>query len=357
MNAVLIIDKPAGLTSHDVVNRARRILHERSIGHLGTLDPMATGVLPLVTGSLTRLAQFYTASEKTYEGVIRFGFATDTYDAEGEPTTTPQEVHLRPEEVEAVAAHFRGVIEQNPPPFSAKKIKGVPAYKLARQQKEVVLKPVQVEIKEFEILAVDLDRVRFRARVASGTYMRAVAHDMGRELACGAHLESLRRTAGAEFTLEDAHTLEELAEAANLCHPDRSLPFPKGKTSGVEGPCVEPGAPFLAPFARSGDFDAARKLPKEAVESLEALFVHPRKLLPDLPCVTADEPTVARIRSGRTINLPELSRARQVKVFANQRDLIAIATRVAGTLFHPKIVLCGTDTPFGKLRAGSVRRL
>src|SRR5258708_2795239 len=214
MNVVLIIDKPAGLTSHDVVNRARRILRERSIGHLGTLDPMATGVLPLVTGNLTRLAQFYIASEKTYEGTIRFSFATDTYDADGEPTTIPQQVSLSGEEVGAVAARFRGVIEQTPPPFSAKKIMGVPAYKLARQQKEVVLKPVQVEIKEFEMLGVEIDRVRFRARVASGTYMRSVAHDMGRELACGAHLASLRRTSVAEFSLEDAHTLEQIAEAA-----------------------------------------------------------------------------------------------------------------------------------------------
>ena len=214
MNGVLIIDKPAGLTSHDVVNRARRILQQRSIGHLGTLDPMATGVLPLVTGSLTRLAQFYTASEKTYEGTIRFGFATDTYDADGDATTAPQEVNLRAEEVEAVAARFRGIIEQTPPAFSAKKIQGVPAYKLARKQKEVVLKPVQVEIKEFEILAVEADRVRFRARVASGTYMRSVAHEMGQALNCGAHLESLRRTAVAEFVLEDAHTLEQVAEAA-----------------------------------------------------------------------------------------------------------------------------------------------
>jgi len=327
MNAVLIIDKPAGLTSHDVVNRVRRILHERSIGHLGTLDPMATGVLPLVTGNLTRLAQFYTASEKTYEGTIRFGFDTDTYDAEGEPTSAPQQVSLRAEEVEGLAARFRGVIEQTPPPFSAKKIKGVPAYKLARQQKEVMLKPVQVEIKEFEILAVDADRARFRARVASGTYMRSVAHDMGRELACGAHLESLRRTAVAEFTLQDAHTLDELA---NHCHPDRSLPFPEGKGSGVQGPRV--GGPSVA-----------------SASDLEALFVHPRRLLPDLPSVTADEPTIARIRSGRTVNLPDLSRARQVKVFAGQRELIAIVTRVAGTLFHPKIVLCGTDTPVRRL--------
>ena len=321
MNSVLIIDKPAGLTSHDVVNRARRILHERSIGHLGTLDPMATGVLPLVTGSLTRLAQFYTASEKTYEGTIRFGFATDTYDAEGDATTEPQQVTLHPDQIEVIAARFRGVIQQTPPPFSAKKIRGVPAYKLARQQKEVKLQPVQVEIKEFEILEVTADRVRFRAHVTSGTYMRSVAHDMGQALACGAHLESLCRTAVAEFTLADAHTLEELAEIANHCHPDRSLSFPQGKTSGVEGPCVT--GPNVA-----------------GTSSLEDLCVHPRKLLPQFPSVTADEATAARIRSGRTVNLPDLSRARQVKVFSGQRNLIAIATRVAGTLFHPKLVLC-----------------
>ena len=319
MNAVLIIDKPAGLTSHDVVNRARRLLRERSIGHLGTLDPMATGVLPLVTGNLTRIAQFYTSSEKTYEGVIRFGFATTTYDAEGEATAPPQEINLDADRVEALAARFRGVIEQTPPPFSAKKIKGVPAYKLARQQKEVVLAPVQVEIKEFEILAVNVDRVRFRARVASGTYMRSVAHDMGRELACGAHLESLRRTAVAEFTLEDALTLDALALRCrpdqNQCHPDRSDPSPKGTDRGVEGPRVS--------------LDS----------TLEDCCVHPRKLLPQMPAVTADDSAAAFIRSGRTVNLPDFSRARQVKVFSGQRTLIAIATRVAGTLFHPKIVL------------------
>src|SRR5271170_445067 len=207
MNGLLIIDKPQGLTSHDVVNRVRRILHERSIGHLGTLDPSATGVLPLVVGSFTRLAQFYAASEKTYEGVIRFGFSTDTYDADGEPTSPSQPVSLHSEELETVAARFRGVIEQTPPPFSAKKIQGVPAYKLARKKKEVILAPVQVEVKEFDILSVEDDRASFRARVSSGTYMRSVAHDMGRQLGCGAHLHSLRRTAVAEFALADAHTL------------------------------------------------------------------------------------------------------------------------------------------------------
>jgi tRNA pseudouridine55 synthase len=296
MNGVLIIDKPAGLTSHDVVNRVRRILDQRAVGHLGTLDPMATGVLPLVTGNMTRLAQFYTASEKCYEGTIRFGFATDTYDAEGEATTPHQRVNLTREDVEALAPRFRGIIEQVPPPFSAKKIHGVPAYKLARKQKEVVLKPVQVEIKEFEILGVEGAYARFRARVASGTYMRSVAHDMGQALGCGAHLASLRRTMVAEFSLEDAHTLEELAEVAKV---------------GVA----------------------------------EEMFMHPRKLLPRLPSVTADEANAARIRSGRTVNLPELSRARQVKVFAGQKELLCIATRVAGTLFHPKIVFCAADAP------------
>ena len=323
MNGVLIIDKPAGLTSHDVVNRVRRILGERSVGHLGTLDPMATGILPLVTGNFTRLAQFYVNSEKTYEGTIRFGFSTDTYDAEGEPTSESKDADIQPQELEEVARKFRGVIQQTPPPFSAKKIKGVPAYKLARKQKEVVLQPVQVEIKEFEILSVNSSRASFRARVASGTYMRSVAHDMGQALGCGAHLESLRRTSVSEFTLADAHTLEELAAAV------------AGKSSVSRGPTLATGADRSGPAPEDSSF-------QNTLQPLLELFIHPRKLLPNMPCVMADEPSVARIRSGRTVNLPELSRARQVKVFSGQRDLIAVATRVAGTLFHPKIVLCVT---------------
>ncbi|MBZ5721952.1 MAG: tRNA pseudouridine(55) synthase TruB [Acidobacteriia bacterium] len=292
MNGVLIIDKPAGLTSHDVVNRVRRILQQKAVGHLGTLDPGATGVLPLVLGNLTRLAQFYTGSDKTYEGVIRFGFATDTYDAEGEAAGPARSVILLDQQVREVAARFRGVIEQMPPPFSAKKIKGVPAYKLARKHQDVPLQPVQVEIKEFEILRVEADRVAFRARVASGTYMRSVAHDMGQQIGCGAHLESLRRTALGEFTAADAHTLEQVDAAAR-----------NGQT--------------------------------------EEVLVHPRKLLPQIPCVTASEEAAALIRSGRAVNLMELSGARQVKVFYGQRELLAIATRIAGALFHPKIVLAG----------------
>ena len=317
MNGVLIIDKSPGLTSHDVVHRARRILGQRSVGHLGTLDPMATGVLPLVIGSFTRLAQFYLRAEKTYEGTIRFGFATDTYDAEGELTSRPVRVALSREEVEQIAGSFRGLISQTPPPFSAKKIKGVPAYKLARKQQEVRLEPVQVEIKEFEILRTNADRVQFRARVGSGTYMRSVAHDMGKALGCGAHLEVLRRTSVAEFTLAEAHTLEEVEQARHRVPPLR-LALPQREPS-------------------SGRDDNGRDH-----NPIEALLVHPRKLLPLLPSVTADEMAAAHIRSGRSVNLPEMSRAHQVKVFQGQRELIAIATRIAGTLFHPKIVLCGS---------------
>jgi tRNA pseudouridine55 synthase len=298
VNGVLIIDKPSRLTSHDVVNRVRRILRQRSVGHLGTLDPLATGVLPLVTGSLTRLAQFYSAAEKTYQGVIRFGFATDTYDAEGQPTSPAQVIKVSLEQLQGLAVAFRGVIEQMPPPFSAKKIHGVPAYKLARKHQKVPLKLVQVEIKEFQILGVEGDRARFRARVASGTYLRSVAHDMGQQLGCGAHLESLRRPALGEFELADAHTLEEVEAAAQNAQ-------------------------------------------------VEEMFIHPRKLLPQFPSVTATPEAAALIRHGRAVNLPELSRAKQVKVFYGQRDLIAIATRVAGTLFHPMIVLANDQSLAG----------
>jgi tRNA pseudouridine55 synthase len=295
MNGILIIDKPAGMTSHDVVNRLRRILQERSVGHLGTLDPAATGVLPMVVGNLTRLAQFYIKMEKTYEGVIRFGFATDTYDAEGDATTAPQNVTVSREQLCDLAKAYVGSIEQTPPPFSAKKIQGVPAYKLARKKLEVTLKPVQIEVKEFEISNVEEDRATFRIHVSSGTYIRSVAHEMGVKLGCGAHLESLRRTTFGEFTLPDAHTLDEVASSA---------------TSG----------------------------------SVEQLFLHPRKLLPQMPSVTVNDEAANYIRSGRAVNLPEFSTARQVKVFVSQQELICIATRIAGTLFHPKIVLSSAST-------------
>jgi tRNA pseudouridine55 synthase len=302
MNQVLIIDKAAGMTSHDVINSARRILGLRSIGHLGTLDPAATGVLPLVIGNFTRLAQFYLGAEKQYEGVIRLGFATDTFDAEGDPVGLEHAVDgITEDQVREAASRFLGKIEQMPPPFSAKKIRGVPAYKLARKQQEVHLDPVTVEVHELEILSLEGVRVRFRARVGSGTYMRSIAHDVGKALSCAGHLESLRRTAHGEFTLAGAHTLEEVAAAA-------------------------------------AEVDAGRN-----AAALDELFLHPRKLLPKIPSVTANEDQIALIRHGRAVNLPEMSKSQYVKVFQGQMELIAIAARVAGTLFHPKIVFATED--------------
>jgi tRNA pseudouridine55 synthase len=290
MNGVLVVDKPAGLTSHDVVQRVRCLMQERAVGHLGTLDPMATGVLPLVLGRMTRLAQFYVGCEKSYEGEIRFGFATDTYDAEGDPVGPPVAVGFSLEQLRAAARQFQGQIEQMPPPFSAKKIQGVPAYKLARNKQEVALRAATVEIHEFEILGLEGDRAAFRARVASGTYLRSIAHDLGRAMGTGAHLAALRRTAVAEFELGDARTLEEVEAAA-------------------------------------------------AGGKAEEALVHPRRLLPAMPSVTAPEDCLGKVCRGAAVNLPEMSGARQVKVFRGQGELVAIATRVAGTLFHPRVVL------------------
>jgi tRNA pseudouridine55 synthase len=292
VDGVLIIHKPAGLTSHDVVARVRRITGEKSAGHLGTLDPMATGVLPLVLGRFTRLAQFYNEADKRYEGSIRFGCATNTYDAEGEPSGPEQPVDLSLEQVREAAKEFVGKIQQFPPPFSAKKINGVPAYKLARKGQEPELRPKEVEIRELEITSWDGQSADFKSWVSSGTYLRSLAHDLGRKLGCGAHLAQLKRTAVREFTLEEAHSLEQVEAAA--------------KKSKVE-----------------------------------ELFIHPRLVLPEFPAVTAPLECVARLRNGGAVNLPEFSKAPIVRVFAGQRELLAMARRIAGTLFQPKIVLCG----------------
>src|SRR5437016_4991239 len=152
MNGILVVNKPKGITSHDVVRNVRRIAQQRDVGHLGTLDPMATGVLPLVLGRMTRLAQFYDRSEKEYEGTIVFGIATDTYDAEGEVVDQPKSADFSRDELEGALHDFRGEIKQMPPPFSAKKIAGVPAYKLARKKEEVTLRAVQVDISKFEVV-------------------------------------------------------------------------------------------------------------------------------------------------------------------------------------------------------------
>ncbi|HSK43198.1 MAG TPA: tRNA pseudouridine(55) synthase TruB [Candidatus Binatia bacterium] len=292
MDAVLIIDKPAGMTSHDVVARVRRIVGEKSVGHLGTLDPMATGVLPLVLGRFTRLAQFYNEADKRYEGTIRFGWATDTYDAEGQPSGPKQSAGFSLQQVQEAAEEFIGEISQYPPPFSAKKIAGIPAHRLARKGQPVELKPKQVEIKELDFYDCDGSTVRFRAWVSSGTYLRSLAHDLGKKLGTGGHLAALKRTAVREFTIDEAHSLEQLEQA-------------------------------------------------QATHELDGLFLHPRLVLPEFPAVVASPESAARIRHGGAVNLPEFSKAAIVRVFAGQRELLALARRGAGTLFQPKVVLLG----------------
>jgi tRNA pseudouridine55 synthase len=291
VNGLFVIDKPTGITSHDVVSRLRRITGEKSIGHLGTLDPMATGVLPLLLGKYTRLAQYFSSAEKHYTGSIRFGFATNTYDAEGSPVGPQTDPLLVLDQIRVAAAHFHGELQQMPPPFSAKKIAGTPAYKLARAGKPVDLKPASIIIDSFEITGLEAETATFTMAISAGGYVRSVAHELGQIVGCGAHLASLRRTRAGVFTLDDARALDELQPLTG---------------------------------------NAA---------ALEAMSVHPRTLLQHMPSVTADEQTLGRMRNGAQANLAEFSSARLVKVFASQRDLFAIAQRVAGTLFQPIVVM------------------
>jgi tRNA pseudouridine55 synthase len=290
LNGLLVVDKPSGVTSHDVVACLRRATGEQSIGHLGTLDPMATGVLPLLFGKFTRLAQYFGELNKTYTGSIRFGFATDTYDAEGTPLSSAQKCCCSLEDVCREALAFRGEIEQMPPPFSAKKVGGVPAYKMARAGKEVVLKPKRITVHEFGILSLADGVAEFRLAVSSGGYVRSVAHELGARLGCGGHLASLRRVQAGPFPVEEARSLVDVVKLA------------------------EQGA-------------------------IQGAMPHPRTLLPELPPVTTDEVSAGRLRNGMTVNLPEFSNVPLVKIFEGQHRLIAIGKRVAGTLFQPVAVI------------------
>src|SRR5580658_5175372 len=187
MNGLLILDKPSGMTSHDVVALVRRATGEKSIGHLGTLDPMATGVLPLLLGRYTRLAQFFGQAEKEYTGEIRFGFSTDTYDAEGEPSSDPKPLTRTLAELQQLATAFHGQIDQMPPVYSAKKLGGVPAHKLARAGLPVPVKAARITIHDFRLLALDGDIATFAITVSAGGYVRSVAHELGLLAGCGAH--------------------------------------------------------------------------------------------------------------------------------------------------------------------------
>jgi tRNA pseudouridine55 synthase len=290
MNGLLVLDKPSGLTSHDVVAIVRRATGEKSIGHLGTLDPMATGVLPLLLGKYTRLAQFFGQAEKYYEGTIRFGFATDTFDAEGTSAVEPKPLTHSLEELRELSCGFRGEIDQVPPVYSAKKINGVAAHKLARAGVEVAVKPARITIHDFKLLELQGEIAAFEMHVSAGGYVRSVAHELGQLAACGAHLASLRRTRAGVFTLNEAVTVDRLKQAS--------------------GPA-----------------------------EIEALLPHPRTLLPEMPSVTVDERMAGRLRNGMQVNLPEFSQAPLVKVFTSPTDLLAIVRRVAGTLMQPIVVM------------------
>jgi tRNA pseudouridine55 synthase len=288
-----VVDKPEGWTSHDVVGKFRRIAKMKKVGHLGTLDPIATGVLPLVLGRATRLAQFYTRSAKIYEGTIRFGWSTTTYDRSGEPSSPKTEPHLDLAELERQMEKFRGEFRQSPPPVSAKKVGGVRAYELARQAVAVELEPVEVHVYELVLLEANGSDIRVRAHCSGGTYMRSIAHDLGQAVGCGAHLYELRRTASGEFEIGQARTVAQLESLA-------------------------------------------------AEERLRDALVTPANMLPGFPSVFVDERSAAQIRQGRNFPAsPFRSQAasRYVKAVTRHGELVAIGQAVLPNLYHPAVVL------------------
>lgn len=293
MDGILVIDKPGGLTSHDVVNRVRRLANTRKVGHLGTLDPLATGVLPLVIGRATRLAQFFSASYKTYDACMQFGWSTDTYDREGERTAHPIAPEFTREQLEATLDKFRGAFLQTPPSFSAKKVAGTPAYRLARQGTPVDLAPVPVEVFALHLQEFAGATARVLMRCTAGTYVRSIVHDAGRQLGCGAFLTALRRTASGEFTEDQSFTLEALGE-----------------------------------LARAGQ--------------LETALIPAARVLPNFPNAPVDNVTAGEIRQGKDFRLSpfvEREDAKYVKALSPEGDLIAIGEARLPHVYHPILVL------------------
>jgi tRNA pseudouridine55 synthase len=292
MDGFVLIDKPGGCTSHDVVNRWRKLAGTKRAGHLGTLDPMATGLLVVMTGKATRLAQFYAASEKTYVAEITFGLVSDTYDREGEVVETGS---AAPSEGAVLSAlqGFRGRFMQLPPPVSAKKINGIAAYKLVRKQVPVELKPVEVEVQELTVRSMNGNRLEIAVTCSAGTYVRAIAHDLGVELGCGALLSSLRRVRSGHFVVENARTLDTLTELAQ-----------QGRLA-------------------------------EAV-------IPTGKLLPQFPAEHFDASAESRIRQGRDFRTSPFvvsPSAPFVRALSHSGDLIAIGELKIPNLYHPSVVL------------------
>jgi len=236
MDGLLLIDKPTGMTSHDVVQQARRLLREKKIGHCGTLDPEATGLLVLTVGRSTRLTRFLIRAPKIYAGTIRLGVSTDTYDAAGEEIGRSPTTGVTAEAVEHAMNELTGTLEQNVPPFSAKKIDGVKRYELARRGETVPRVTKRVTVYQFKPTArLENDRVEFRLSCTSGTYARTLAHDLGEMLGCGGHLESLRRLQVGPFELQQAISLQALADLPPGSEPERGwvvfddIPLPFGE--------------------------------------------------------------------------------------------------------------------------------
>lgn len=228
-DGVLLVDKPEGPTSHDIVAIARRALGVSRIGHAGTLDPMATGLLVLMIGRATRLATFLSGMDKTYRGTLRLGVSTDTFDRDGQPVGPPRPVRVDEAGLRSAFERFQGTVSQVPPVFSAKKVRGTPMYRLARRHKPVSPTPTMVTFRRLEFLGLSGEDVAFEAQVSAGTYLRSFAHDLGEILGCGAHLHSLRRTAAGPFTVEGVLTPDEIRslgpEAAARATPMDEIPL------------------------------------------------------------------------------------------------------------------------------------
>ena len=293
MDGVIVVDKPRDWTSHDVVNKMRRLAGTRKVGHLGTLDPAATGVLPLVIGRATRLAQFYTRNDKIYEGVVHFGYSTNTYDAEGERTSDEVAVELGRTALESALQAFRGPFDQVPPPVSAKKIGGRKAYEFARKLQPVELKAVPVEVYSLEVLGIAGSETQVRVHCSAGTYLRSIAHAAGQAMGCGAVLKSLRRIASGHFKIESARTLEDLAALA-------------------------------------------------AEDRLSEVLIPAALLLPEFPSEMVDAITVGQIRNGRDFRVSPFQvrqGAPYVKAINQQGDLVAIGEARLPHVYHPVLVL------------------
>jgi tRNA pseudouridine55 synthase len=310
-DGILVVDKPRGRTSHDVVEAVRRLAGFRQIGHLGTLDPLATGVLVLALGRATRLARFYTGRRKRYTCAIRFGFSTDTYDADGEPQGPDLSPSLDAAEIAALAARFLGQTQQMPPPFSAKKIHGRPAHELARKHKPVHLEPVDVRVYEIRLTAVEGSVARFVVECGAGTYIRSLAYDLGKLHGAGAHLAEIVRTAVGEFTLDHAASIADLEQDAKagrfaervICLENLLPELPRATVLPIVEKRVHHGAKFNLPPAQ----------------------IQPGQ-------VTAAQGAPAQLDSGDW-------KPARLRVFNQQGQLIAIAEPVIPRTYQPVVVL------------------